>query len=182
MPSKQGKHITAADSTKAVDEFMAQLDHPDKREIELIRRLILQAHPSVAEGIKWKDPSFRTTESFATMHLRLKLGFGVILHAGAKARDVSISVTDAGLRNWLGKDRAMVEFSDPHDIAIRKAAFTDVLRQWIRQVDSIPVPEPQDGGAMCLSIGAFPSVPSIGAWWCQASFRCLPGPKSAGFL
>jgi hypothetical protein len=136
MPSAKGKHATAADSTKAVDEFMAQLDHPLKKEIELIRRLILEADPSIAEGIKWNSPSFRTTEYFATTHLRLERGVGVILHLGAKARAINVSVADpSSLLRWLGKDRAIVEFSDLRDIKNKKPAFEDVLRQWIRQGD-----------------------------------------------
>lgn len=135
MPSAKGKHVTAADSTKAVDEFMAQLDHPLKKEIELIRRLILGADPSIAEGIKWNSPSFRTTEYFATIHLRLERGVAVILHLGAKARAVNVSVAEASsLLKWLGKDRAMVEFADLHDLKGKEAAFEEVLRQWIRWV------------------------------------------------
>lgn len=136
MPSAKGKHAGAADSTTAVDEFMARLDHPLKREIESIRRLIVEAHSSIAEGIKWNSPSFRTTEYFATMHLRSKHSVGVILHVGAKARKISVSVADpTGLLRWLGRDRAMLEFSDLHDIRSKKAAFENVLRQWIRNLD-----------------------------------------------
>jgi hypothetical protein len=49
-----------------VDAFMGSLDHPAKREIETIRQTILGADTSIAEGIKWKALSFRTTEYFAT--------------------------------------------------------------------------------------------------------------------
>jgi hypothetical protein len=63
-------HATPADMTKAVDDFMRTLDHPFKTAIERIRRIILGAHPTVAEGIKCNGPSFRTTEYFATFNLR----------------------------------------------------------------------------------------------------------------
>jgi len=131
-------HAAAADTTRAVDAFMASLDHPFKREIEALRKLVLGAHPSIAEGIKWNAPSFRTTGYFATTHLRSKAGIGVILHLGAKARDLpdgGIAVDDPeGLLRWLGKDRALVEFGSLEELEAGKDAFVAVLRQWIGHV------------------------------------------------
>ncbi len=131
-------HASPTDTTKAVDDFMAALDHPFKREIEALRRLVLGVHPSVAEGVKWNAPSFRTTEYFATTHLRSKSGIGVILHLGAKARSLpvgGIAIDDPeDLLKWLGKDRAMVEFGSPKDLDDKAAAFQAVLRQWIAHV------------------------------------------------
>ena len=135
---KPPAHATPADTTKAVDDFMAALDHPFKREIEALRKLVLGVHPSVAEGIKWNAPSFRTTEYFATTHLRSRAGIGVILHLGAKARSVpetGIAMEDPeGLLKWLGKDRAMVEFGSLKELQEKGAAFSAVLRQWITHV------------------------------------------------
>ena len=67
---------------------MATLEHPFKPEIEAIRRLMLGVDPGVREGIKWNSPSFRTTEYFATTNLRSKAGIGVILHLGARVRQL----------------------------------------------------------------------------------------------
>ena len=63
-----------------VEIFLAALDHPLKPEILALRQIILAADPSITEGIKWNVPSFRTSEYFATMHLRAKDGIHVILH------------------------------------------------------------------------------------------------------
>ena len=71
-----------------VEAFLEKLDHPRKPEIEALRRIILGAHASVHEGIKWNAPSFRTTEYFATFHLRAKDGVALIFHRGAKKRAV----------------------------------------------------------------------------------------------
>jgi hypothetical protein len=132
------KHQTPADTTKAVAAFMLALDHPHKKEIEVLRRIILAAHPSIAEGIKWNVPSFRTTEYFATMHLGAKDGIGVILHLGAKARGPGaprIEINDpARLLQWLGKDRAMVVFADAKDINAKRRPFDTLLKEWIRFV------------------------------------------------
>lgn len=131
-------HATPADTTMAVDGFMAALDHPCKREIEVLRRLVLAVDPAIAEGIKWNAPSFRTTEYFATTHLRAKAGIGVILHLGAKARDLpagGVAIDDpVGLLEWLGKDRARVTFASMKELVDKGAAFQAVLRQWIGHV------------------------------------------------
>jgi len=64
----------SASAPENVEAFLASLDHPFKPEILALRQVILGADPSIAEGIKWNAPSFRTSEYFATMHLRAKDG------------------------------------------------------------------------------------------------------------
>ena len=132
---KPAKHSAGTDSTEAVDAFMTTLDHPCKAEIEALRKIIRGAHPSIAEGIKWHAPSFRTTEYFATTHLRAKAGIGLILHLGAKAKALpagGMTIQDPDkLLQWLAKDRAMVTFSDLKDVRARKAALEGIVRQWI---------------------------------------------------
>lgn len=121
-----------------VEAFLASLDHPLKQEILALRQIILGADPSITEGIKWNAPSFRTSEYFATFHLRAKDGVQVILHLGAKTRDTSVSgiaIADPeSLLEWLAKDRASVKFRDRKDIDARRSAFADVIRQWIKHV------------------------------------------------
>lgn len=120
---------------ESADAFLAALDHPHKPAILAIREIILGT-PGVTEGIKWNAPSFRTTEWFATFHLRAKTGVQVILHLGAKVRPGdSITITDAdGLLTWLGKDRASVTFADAADVAAKHEAFAALIRQWIEHV------------------------------------------------
>lgn len=117
---------------------MATLVHPHKVEIEALRKLMLEVDPSVKEGIKWNAPSFRTTEYFATTHLRAKSGISVILHLGAKVRQLppgGVAIDDpAGLLKWLGKDRAMIEFADAQSFNKAKTAMQAVLRQWVKFV------------------------------------------------
>ncbi|WP_457353430.1 DUF1801 domain-containing protein [Roseateles sp. P5_D6] len=130
--------LTAADTTAAVDRFMAALDHPFKTEMEALRQAMLAVDPSIAEGIKWNAPSWRTTEYFATTHLRSKAGLGLILHRGAKAR-VSpaggLLIADpAGLLRWLGKDRAQVEFGSATDFQTKLPALQALVKQWIAHV------------------------------------------------
>jgi hypothetical protein len=126
----------AASSTEDVESFLVALDHPAKQEIPALRQLILAADKRIGEDIKWKVPSFRTSEHFATLHLRAKQGVAVILHFGAKQRSVAgIAIADPdALLRWLADDRAMVTFRDLHEVAKKQRAFTDLIREWIRHV------------------------------------------------
>ncbi len=122
--------------TAAVEVFLAGLTPATRSEVEALRRIILGADPSIGEGIKWKVPSFRTSEHFATLHLRMKVGLGLILHLGAKVRDIqSVPVEDpGGLLQWLAKDRALVAFPGLEEIQARQVALEGLIRQWIRFV------------------------------------------------
>jgi len=135
---KPAPHSTAADTTKAVDELMRTLEHPFKAEIEAVRSIILGADPAIAEGVKWNAPSFRTAEYFATTNLRAKGGIGLILHLGAKVRDLppgGVTIEDPEkLLKWLAKDRAAIELADMADIVARRAALEGIIRQWIQYV------------------------------------------------
>lgn len=124
-----------ADKTAAVtvDDFMRELDHPLKAEMQAVRAIILGAHPEITEGIKWKAPSFAVTEYFATFNPRAKEGVQVIFHLGAKIKDIETLVIDdpAGLLQWLGKDRASVVLQDMKAIKSNQGALEAIVRQWI---------------------------------------------------
>lgn len=99
---------------------------------------MLSADRSIAEGIKWNAPSFRTTEYFATTNLRGTSGVRVIFHLGAKVRELpadGIAIDDPeNLLKWLGKDRAMVGFNGPSELDANQAALHSLVRQWIAHV------------------------------------------------
>lgn len=121
----------------AVDAFLAGLDHPLKAEIEAVRALFLGLGPEVGEGIKWKAPTFRTRDDFATVNLRSANKLQVILHLGAKVRpELEKPVIDdpARLLRWLGKDRCMATLGAGETFRANLPAFEAVLRQWIGHV------------------------------------------------
>lgn len=113
---------------------MRKLDHPLKAELEAVRSIILGANPEISEGIKWNAPSFRCKEYFATINIRKDVVL-VILHLGAKVKDNStagLTISDpTGLLEWLAKDRAAVKFRDMKAIKSSRAAFENIVRQWI---------------------------------------------------
>lgn len=134
--ARKEKGTEASDGTAAVDALMAQLAHPHADAIDALRSAVRTADPSIAEGVKWNAPSFRTVEWFATVHLRAKRGIALILHLGAKARpDAALAIDDPDrLLTWLGKDRASIAFDDADAVRARAAAVQAIVRQWIRDV------------------------------------------------
>lgn len=127
------KPTAAAD----VEAFLASLEHPFEREVLALRQLILGVDPRISEGIKWNAPSFRTSEWFATFQLRAKDGVQLILHLGAKKRPGTegLELADpASLLEWLGPDRASVKFRDLKHVEQTRAAFVELIRQWIDRV------------------------------------------------
>jgi hypothetical protein len=133
------KRVTAtpAAGSAAVDAFMAKLKYPLKAEIEAARVVVLGLSPAISEEVKWNAPGFRTTESFATVHLRTTDRLQFILHLGAKVRKdlpVLIIPDPAGLMKWLGKDRALVTVGAGKEFAANQAALRKIVRAWIKYV------------------------------------------------
>jgi len=124
---------TSADSAE-VDAFLRDCDHPRVAEFEQVRKLILDASHSIAEGIKWNAPSFRTEEWFATLHVRDPQKVQVVFHLGSKKRDTTqrlpVGAPD-GMVEWLAPDRCMVTIED---VKRRGKALQAFVRGWILHV------------------------------------------------
>lgn len=135
MAAKKSNSATRASASRtepAVAEFMKDLDHPLKKEIETVRKIILAVSPAIREGIKWNAPSFRTTDDFATLNLRGGRVW-LILHTGATAKGLSLQgkIADPeGLLKWLAKDRAVVTFEDAKDVRAKKKALERIVSEW----------------------------------------------------
>ena len=139
MPEKTKTSVARTNgASDDVEKFLASLEHPAKREILALRKIIRGVDPAVREGIKWNAPSFYTTEHFATFQLRHKGGVQLVLHMGTRPRpDVQArtSIADPeSLLEWRAADRATITFRDLAEIEERKAALVKVMRQWVRFV------------------------------------------------
>ena len=130
-----------------MQRFLDALSIEYKPAASLLREIIVGASPLIREGIKWNNPSFRTTEWFATMNFRL-LGksskpvpksaegsFRIVLHRGAKVRATpadGVKIDDpASLLEWLSADRAVVTFGSFADIESKQKELREVIQQWI---------------------------------------------------
>ena len=105
-----------------------------------VRKIILGASPQISEGIKWNAPSFRTTEYFATFHLRSQDRVQLVFHRGAKVKAPvkrGLEIADpAGLMKWLAADRALVTVGANKEIAANKRALENVVKAWIKHLSS----------------------------------------------
>ena len=135
-PKKAAEPKKAPASRDEAGDFMAALDHPLKKDIEAVRRLILGASPAISEGVKWNSLSFRKSDWFATVNLRSKDVIQLVFHTGAKAKDnPELRIPDDnGLLLWLAKDRALVTLGSGKMIKANRAAFEAIVRAWLRHV------------------------------------------------
>jgi hypothetical protein len=112
--------------------------HPLRKEIDLLRAIILDVDPSITEGVKWNTASYRTTEWFATLNgpKQVKEPM-IILHAGAKAKGIVLKdrVPDpTGLIKWLGNDRGQIVLKDAAEIVAKQQALRTQVKQWIARM------------------------------------------------
>lgn len=123
----------------SVEELLAALDHPQKPAILAVRTLVLGAAPGITEHVKWNAPSFRTTEDFATFHLRAKSGVQLVMHLGARPRPdsaVRSALVDPENRlTWKGPDRALLTWPDLAAVRAQADTLQAIVRQWITFVE-----------------------------------------------
>ncbi len=122
----------------AVEAMLENLEHPLRENIATVRRMILETDASIREAVKWNAPSFRTTEFFATFHLRSRDRVQLVLHTGAKRKataETGLPIDDPdGLLQWLAKDRCMLSLESDADLEATRAGLQAIVRQWITHV------------------------------------------------
>ena len=116
-------------NTAQVDEYMAQLDHPLKAEVQALRALIKSVSPNITEEVKWVAPSFSYKGYLATFNLRARQHVHLIFHNGAILGDKS------GLLQGDYKDRRMAYFTDMADVQAKQAALVKAIKTWIKLMD-----------------------------------------------
>lgn len=120
-----------------VETVLAAAAHPLRADIDLVREWTRSAAPGIEEGVKWNAPSFRTTEWFATIHLRTPAQVQVVLHLGAKAAGAVAEATipdPEGLLKWLGKDRAIASLGHGAELRGRRLAWQRIVAAWAAHV------------------------------------------------
>jgi hypothetical protein len=120
--------------TTDVECYMRELEHPCKREMQALRKIILGADPRITEEIKWNAPSFALGEHFLTFNGWAKDYVQLIFHHGPKkATSKGKPIDDPdGLLEWLATDRASIRFDGMKEVNSKKAGFQAIVRQWIK--------------------------------------------------
>ncbi|QYR21440.1 DUF1801 domain-containing protein [Paenibacillus sp. sptzw28] len=139
-PETSGKKSTKS-GRQQVLEFLNDLEHPLKEEIEEVRKIILSANDSITEHIKWNAPSFCfNNEDRITFNLQGKGFFRLVFHCGAKVKDHAMNKPlfedTSGLLGWVTADRAIIKLTDRLDVESKRAKLTEVVTEWIKFTDT----------------------------------------------
>lgn len=127
---KRKKAVGPAESdTAKVNEFMNQLDHPLKAEMEAVRANLLNANSKISERIKWNAPSFYYREDIATFNPRAKQHVHIVFHY---APIVNIK---SDLLTGDYKDRRMVYLRTMSEVESNKAALEKIMNELIDIID-----------------------------------------------
>ncbi|WP_309122044.1 DUF1801 domain-containing protein [Paenibacillus sp.] len=126
----------AKPSGEEVAEFLAKLEHPLKREIEEVRKLVLGTGLGFTEQIKWNAPSFAIDgEDRITFQLRGEGLFRLIFHCGAKSKSRTgegrFIDDDGGWLEWASDDRAIAVFTDMDDVRAKEELLRSVVAKWV---------------------------------------------------
>jgi uncharacterized protein YdhG (YjbR/CyaY superfamily) len=110
-----------------VDEFLENLSHPRKAEVEAVRSIIKGVDKNIAEEVKWNAPSFNYKgEYLVTFNLRETERIHLVFH------NPRIPEVKSPLLEGNYKDRRMLYFADMDDIKAKKTALEKILKQLIK--------------------------------------------------
>lgn len=113
--------------------LLEKLQHPLKREIEEIRKVLL-AHPRLTEHVKWNAPSYcHNGDDRITFNFHAKDAIKLIFHRGSKAKEAKDFVfkDSSGMLEWPAKDRAVATFRNMEEVEGKKDALILLVNQWI---------------------------------------------------
>ena len=121
---KKGSPVSRTDK---VDEFMENLSHPLKAEVEAIRTIIKSVNKRIVEEIKWKAPSFSYNDEYlVTFNLRDIKRIHLVFH------NPLISKVKSKLLEGDYVDRRMTYFADIKDIKAKKPVLVKALNDLIK--------------------------------------------------
>lgn len=114
-------------NTEQVDEFMEQLDHPFKAEVQMMRGIIKNVNKDITEQIRWNAPSFSYKgEYLVTFNLWEKARVHLVFH------NPMISRVKSRLLEGDYDQRRMAYFADKKDIEEKKTALEKVLNDLVK--------------------------------------------------
>jgi uncharacterized protein YdeI (YjbR/CyaY-like superfamily) len=116
-------------STK-VDDFLSNLKHPLKAEMEAVRKIICGSSPKIEEDVKWGGPSFDYKEPMATFSPRVTDYVAVIFHKGELLQDKT------GLLEPAPKGKAYAKFRSMAEVKANKVRLETVVKAWVKMMDA----------------------------------------------
>jgi uncharacterized protein YdhG (YjbR/CyaY superfamily) len=121
---KKGSPVSRTDK---VNEFLENLSHPLKAEVEAVRSIIKGVNKDINEEIKWKAPSFNYKgEYLVTFNLRDEKRVHLVFH------NPQISKVKSKILEGDYIDRRMAYFSDMKNVKAKESALEKVLKDLIK--------------------------------------------------
>jgi hypothetical protein len=119
-----------------VTDFLDELKHPFRKEIELLRNCILSANTALTENIKWNGPNYCfDNEDRITMRIQPPTKqVQLIFHRGAKKQAQpkdKLIASKSKMLVWKENDRAIATFKTIQDIENGKTELTEIIKEWI---------------------------------------------------
>ena len=130
-PGEAGKPLKKKGSpvsrTDKVDEFLQNLSHPLKAEVEAVRSIIKGVSKEINEEVKWNAPSFNYKgEYLVTFNLRETKRIHLVFH------NPQIAKVKNDLLEGDYVDRRMVYFVNMKDIKTNKSVLEKALKDLIK--------------------------------------------------
>jgi uncharacterized protein YdhG (YjbR/CyaY superfamily) len=121
---KKGSPVSRTDK---VDEFLENLSHPLKAEVEAVRSIIRGVNKDIHEEIKWRAPSFNYKgEYLVTFNLWEEKRIHLVFH------NPQISKVKSKLLEGDYKDRRMAYLANMKDVKAKKSLLEKVLKDLIK--------------------------------------------------
>lgn len=118
-----------------ITQFLDNLNHPLRKEIEELRQIVLSSENGLIENIKWNGPNYCFNDADRiTMKIQPQKQIQLIFHRGAKklAHPVNkLIIDESGILVWKENDRAIATFRNSGDINENKAALCNIVKKWI---------------------------------------------------
>jgi len=123
---KKGSPVSRTDK---VDEFLQELSHPLKAEVEAVRSIIKGVNKDINEEVKWNAPSFNYKgEYLVTFNLRETKRVHLVFH------NPLIPQVKNNLLEGDYKDRRMTYFVNMNDIKANKSLLEKALKDLIKLI------------------------------------------------
>lgn len=118
-----------------VTEFLDNLNHPLRLEIEHLRCIIITSITGITENIKWNGPNYSfDDQDRITMRILPPKQLQLIFHRGAKKQDQPknklIEVKTKRLV-WKENDRAIIAYKNLAEIEAGKQELIEIIEKWI---------------------------------------------------
>lgn len=123
-------------SSKEVTEFLNDLNHPFRNEIEELRDCILASDKNLIENIKWNAPNYSfENEDRITMRIQpITTKVQLIFHTGAKKQEQPkdrLIANKSKMLLWKENDRAIITFKNKQEIENGKSELEKIINEWL---------------------------------------------------